>query len=139
MSITNAMKDEVGTAEADAFNAAADQQSAAHWKQLKEGANEAVNNAVLAAQGQHVETDMDMDMGGEEPEMGGDDEIEMEPEMGDMGDDFEGADAAEEMSDEDGREMKEDAYLAALRMIKEAQQDGKVSKDLLKKAFGTLK
>ena len=138
MSITNAMKDEVGTAEADAFNAAAESAIGGALEAVK-GANEAVNNAVLAAQGQHVETDMDMDMGGEEPEMGGDDEIEMEPEMGDMGDDFEGADAAEEMSDEDGREMKEDAYLAALRMIKEAQQDGKVSKDLLKKAFGTLK
>lgn len=137
MSITNAMKDEVGTAEADAFNAAAESAIAGALEAVK-GANEAVNNAVLAAQGQHVETDMDMDMGGDEPEMGGD-EIEMEPEMDDMGDDFEGADAAEEMSDEDGREMKEDAYLAALRMIKEAQQDGKVSKDLLKKAFGTLK
>lgn len=134
MSITNAMKDEVGTAEADAFNAAAEAAIGGALEAVK-GANEAVNNAVLAAQGQNVETDMDMDMGGEEPDMGGD-EIEMEPEMGD---DFEGADAAEEMSDEDGREMKEDAYLAALRMIKEAQQDGKVSKDLLKKAFGTLK
>jgi len=134
MSITNAMKDEVGTAEADAFNAAAEAAIGGALEAVK-GANEAVNNAVLAAQGQNVETDMDMDMGGEEPDMGGD-EIEMEPEMGD---DFEGADAADEMSDEDGREMKEDAYLAALRMIKEAQQDGKVSKDLLKKAFGTLK
>lgn len=135
MSITNAMKDEVGTAEADAFNAAAEAAIAGALEAVK-GANEAVNNAVLAAQGQNVETDMDMDMA--EPEMGSD-EIEMEPEMGDMEDDFEGADAAEDMSDEGGREMKEDSYLAALRMIKEAQSEGQVSKEILKKAFAQLK
>lgn len=132
MSITNAMKDEVGTAEADAFNAAAEAAISGALEAVK-AANEAVNNAVLAAQGEHVETDMDMDM---EPEMGGD--IEMEPEM-DADDEFAGADAAEEMSDEDGREMKEDAYLKALRMIKEAQSEGRVSKDILKQAFAQLK
>lgn len=134
MSITNAMKDEVGTAEADAFSAAAEAAISSALEAVK-GANEAVNNAVLAAQGEHVETDMDMDM---TPSDDGD--IEMEPEM-DMGaeDDFEGADAAEEMSDEDGREMKEDAYLSALRMIKEAQSEGRVSKEILKKAFAQLK
>lgn len=132
MSITNAMKDEVGTAEADAFNAAAETAISGALEAVK-AANEAVNNAVLAAQGEHVETDMDMDM---EPDMDGD--IEMEPEM-DADDEFAGADAAEEMSDEDGREMKEDAYLKALRMIKEAQSEGRVSKDILKQAFAQLK
>ena len=132
MSITNAMKDEVGTAEADAFNAAAEAAISGALEAVK-AANEAVNNAVLAAQGEHVETDMDMDM---EPDMDGD--IEMEPEM-DADDEFAGADAAEDMSDEDGREMKEDAYLKALRMIKEAQSEGRVSKDILKQAFAQLK
>ena len=132
MSITNAMKDEVGTAEADAFNAAAETAISGALEAVK-AANEAVNNAVLAAQGEHVETDMDMDM---EPDMDGD--IEMEPEM-DADDEFAGADAAEDMSDEDGREMKEDAYLKALRMIKEAQSEGRVSKDILKQAFAQLK
>jgi hypothetical protein len=35
--------------------------------------------------------------------------------------------------------MKEDKYLSAMRMVKEAQQDGKISKDLLKQAFATLR
>ena len=42
-------------------------------------------------------------------------------------------------SDMDGREMKEDAYLAAVRTIKEAQAEGKVSPSILKQAFAQLK
>ena len=35
--------------------------------------------------------------------------------------------------------MKEDAYLAAVRTIKEAQAEGKVSPSILKQAFAQLK
>ena len=94
-------------------------------------------DAVLVAQGQAPESDMSTDMGGD-MEAGLDDmdgDIEMEPEM----DDFEGADAASAETDEGGREMKEDAYLQALSMVKEAQADGKVNKEILKQAFAVLK
>jgi hypothetical protein len=136
MSITNAMKEEIGTAEAEAFNASAEAAIASALEAVKM-ANDQVSNAVLAAQGQPVETDMDTDMG---PEV--DAELDMGDDLGDMEapeDEFGGADAADATVDASGREMKEDAYLAAMRMVKEAQQDGKVSKDLLKQAFARLK
>jgi len=56
-----------------------------------------------------------------------------------MDDEFGGADAMDADSDMDGREMKEDAYLAAVRTIKEAQAEGKVSPAILKQAFAQLK
>ena len=137
MSITNAMKEELGSAEAEAFAAAAESAIAGALEAVK-SANEGVSNAVLAAQGQPVETDMDVDM-----DMGA--EPEMDADMGDMDvdvdveDDFGGADAADAMTDDGGREMKEDAYLKAVKMVKEAQREGKVSTSLLKQAFAQLK
>jgi hypothetical protein len=136
MSITNAMKEEVGTAEADTFNASAEAAIGSALEAVKT-ANAQVADAVLVAQGQAPESDMSTDMGGD-TEAGLDDmsgDIEMEPEM----DDFEGADAASAETDEGGREMKEDAYLKALSMVKEAQADGKVNKEILKQAFAVLK
>jgi hypothetical protein len=135
MSITNAMKEELGSAEAEAFNAAAEGAIAAALEAVK-AANDQVNNAVLAAQGQPVETDMAANMGAE-PEMPGDDmSIDVDT---DVEDEFAGADAAAADPTDSGREMKEDAYLKAVRMVKEAQRDGKVSKTLLKQAFAELK
>ena len=58
------------------------------------------------------------------------------------GDDFEGVDASSAESDAEGREMKEesvDPYLKAIKMVKEAQSEGKVSKDVHKRAFAELK
>ena len=137
MSITNAMKEEVGTAEAEAFNSAAEAAISGALEAVK-AANEGVSNAVLAAQGQPV-SDMDMDAGDDmDVDVGGDMDVDVdmaEPEV----DDFEGADAADADFGDEGREMKEDAYLAALRMIKEAQADGQVSKDVLKAAFAKIK
>ena len=137
MSITNAMKEEVGTAEADAFNTSAEAAIGAALEAVKT-ANAQVADAVLVVQGQAPETDMgmddtSMDMDGGLDDMSGD--IEVEPEM----DDFEGADAASAETDDGGREMKEDAYLQALSMVKEAQADGKVNKEILKQAFAVLK
>lgn len=134
MSITNAMKEEVGTAEAEAFNAAAESAIASALEAVK-AANEGVNNAVLTAQGQ-APASTDMDTMGPAADMGGDLGMDVEPEA----DDFAGADAASADMDVDGREMKEDAYLRAIRMIKEAQtKDGMVSKDILKQAFAQIK
>ena len=133
MSITNAMKEQVGPAEAEAFSAAAEAAIAGALDAVK-AANEGVSNAVLAAQGQApAPTDMDTMA----PAPAGD-EMDMDIDV-DAGDEFAGADAASADMDVDGREMKEDAYLAAVRMIKEAQKDGMVSKDILKRAFATLK
>ena len=135
MSITNAMKEEVGTAEADAFNTSAEAAIGSALEAVK-SANAQVADAVLVAQGQAPESDMEMDdtsMDAGLDDIEGD--IEVEPEM----DDFEGADAASAETDDGGREMKEDAYLQALSMVKEAQADGKVNKEILKQAFAVLK
>jgi len=136
MSITNAMKEEVGMAEAEAFNVSAETAISSALEAVK-AANAQVADAVLVAQGQAPETDMGMDMEpAMEPELGMDEPaMDMEPAM----DDFEGADAASAETDEDGREMKEDAYLSALRLVKEAQANGKVNKQVLKQAFAALK
>lgn len=118
MSITNAMKEEVGTAEAEAFNTAAEAAISGALEAVK-SATEGVNNAVLAAQGQPVPTDMDAPMDAPTDMPAGDD-MDVDVDMG--GDDFGGADAADDMSDVDGREMKEG-----------------VTKDQLKEKFSKVK
>jgi len=133
MSITNAMKEEVGTAEADAFNTSAEAAIGSALEAVK-SANAQVSDAVLVAQGQAPESDMGMD-DTMEPALDDMGDIQIEPEM----DDFEGADAASAETDEEGREMKEDSYLQALSMVKEAQANGKVNKEILKQAFAVLK
>ena len=141
MSITNAMKEEVGQAEAEAFNAAAEAAISSALEAVK-AANEGVNNAVLAAQGQPVATDMGMDAGADMgPEMPAGDGMgdDLDIEAGVADDEFAGADGADASFDDTGREMKEDAYLAAMRMVKEAQANGTVNKSVLKAAFAKLR
>ena len=134
MSITNAMKEEVGTAEADTFNASAEAAIGSALEAVK-SANAQVSDAVLVAQGQAPATDMGMDM-----DAPMDPEMDIEAPMDDAPmDDFEGADAASAETDIDGREMKEDRYLNALRLVKEAQANGKINKQVLKQAFAVLK
>lgn len=126
MSITNAMKEEVGTAEADEFNTTAEAAIAEALEAIKT-ANDKVSNAVLKAQGEPVPSDMEMDVA---PEPQGDMEVDI--------DDFEGADAADDMVDDSQeREMKEevDPYLEALKKVKEAQSQGKINADVLKQAL----
>lgn len=134
MSITNAMKEEVGVAEAEAFSASAEAAIQGALDAVK-SANDDVTNAVAVASGEAPATDMEMDMDGDM-----DADMDMEPEADvEMDDEFAGADVADMDSDGEGREMKEDAYLTALKMVKEAQSEGKVSKDVLKQAFAVLK
>ena len=133
MSITNAMKEEVGMAEADAFEAAAEAAIGSALEAVK-SANEQVNNAVLTAQGQApAPTDMDM---GPDPEAPSDMDVDLDQAMGD---EFQGADAEDEMNADNGeREMKEEAedpYLAAIKKVKEAKEAGKINKDVVKKAY----
>tara|TARA_B100001057_G_scaffold113666_1_gene111961 strand:- start:1503 stop:2261 length:759 start_codon:yes stop_codon:yes gene_type:complete len=135
MSITNAMKEEVGVAEAETFSQSAEMAIGQALEAVKK-ANDDVSNAVLVAQGQAPESDMSMEPAPEAP-------MDMDaPAEEPAGDDFEGADAASAETDAEGREMKEesvDPYLKAIKMVKEAQSEGKVSKDVLKKAFAELK
>ena len=138
MSIHNAMKEQVGTAEADAFNSSAEAAIGSALEAVK-SANEQVGNAVLTAQGMAPETtDMDMPVEPEGDMEAGLDDLDA-PVDAPIDDEFGGADAAEVDTDMDGREMKEDAYLAAVRTIKEAQAEGKVSPAILKQAFAQLK
>ena len=81
--------------------------------------------------GEVPSADMGDDFGGE---MGGE-----EDDLFSGSDDFEASDAASGEENPLGRDMKEDSYLSAMKMIKEAQKDGKVSKDLLKQAFHHLR
>ena len=136
MSIVNGMKEEVGVAEAEAFEASASAAIEGALEAVK-SATDGVNNAVLTAQGEAPATDMAMDTG---MDTGMDADMDMEPAADmEMDDEFAGADAAADDSDADGREMKEDAYLAALKIVKEAQNAGQISKDVLKQAFAVLK
>lgn len=137
MSIVNGMKEEVGVAEAEAFEASASAAIEGALEAVK-GATDGVNNAVLTAQGEAPATDMAMDTG-MDTEAPAEDPIDLPADDMDMGDDFEGADAAADDSDADGREMKEDAYLTALKLVKEAQSNGQINKDVLKQAFAVLK
>lgn len=142
MSITNAMKEELGTAEAEAFGATAESAINAALESVK-AANSAVTTALLVAQGQQVEDGGSMDTldtdFGDDLGMGDDfaDDEFADDESG--MDDFEGTDAASGAENPIGREMKEDKYITAMRMVKEAQEDGKISKALLKQAFATLR
>ena len=106
--IVDAMKSEVGSAEAYAFASAADTALAGLVEALK-GAKTEYDNAIGAAQGQAPATDMDA-MGGMD-DMGGDDlgmdDMDMGDDM-DMDDEFGGDDANAGEDDPTGRAMKDD-------------------------------
>jgi hypothetical protein len=116
--IVDAMKSEVGSAEADSFATAADAALAGLVEALK-GAKTEYDNAIGAAQGQAPATDMDGmggmdDLGGD---MGGDEmgsDMDGMGDMDDMGDDigmddeFGGDDANAGEDDPTGRAMKDD-------------------------------
>jgi hypothetical protein len=107
--IVDAMKSEVGQAEADAFASAADAALAGLVDSLK-GAKSEYDNAISAAQGQEVGGDMDnFSMDDEMGDMGMDDEMgdEVDLDMGDdMDDEFAGDDATVGGDEPTGREMK---------------------------------
>jgi hypothetical protein len=114
--IVDAMKSEIGSAEAEAFSSAADSALAGLVDSLK-SAKEAYDGAIGAAQGQDPGTDMDnFDLdGGDEmgdmevdmDAMGGDDEIDMGDDDMDIDDEFSGDDT-EIGDDPTGREMKDE-------------------------------
>jgi hypothetical protein len=109
--IIDAMKSEIGTAEAEAFSSSADTALEGLVDSLK-AAKEEFSNAISAAQGNPVETDMDMEPGMDseldDVDMGIDDD-EMDVDLdagGEMDDEFAGDDAEVGGEDPTGREMK---------------------------------
>lgn len=107
--IVDAMKSEIGSAEAESFSDAADAALSTLLDALK-SAKEEYSNAISIAQGDAPATDMD-DFGGDEgDEMDMDVDLSMEPE-GDIegADEFGGDDTEIAGSEPTGREMKDEA------------------------------
>jgi len=110
--IVDAMKSEVGPEEAAAFSATADAALGGLVEALK-GTKEEYDNAISAAQGQQVDTDMD-GFGGDElggDDMSGDMDIDMsamgdDEGLGDIDDEFGGDDGDMGGTEPSGREMK---------------------------------
>lgn len=110
--IVDAMKTEIGAAEAEAFSSAADSTLGALVDALKT-AKEGMESAISAAQGNEPAVDMDNFDADGDAEMGGEIEVDMDA-MGDDGDDIEigdefGGDDGEIAGDEpSGRELKDE-------------------------------
>ena len=105
--IVDAMKSELGQAESDAFAQSADAAIGNLVEALKNAKTE-YGNAISAAQGNEVATDMDgmgMDDMGMDDGMGMDDDMGMDDELG-MDDEFAGDEANIGDNDPTGREMK---------------------------------
>lgn len=106
--IVDAMKAEIGQAEADAFSSAADTALAGLVDSLKSAKTE-YDGAIGTAQGQAPASDMD-DFGMDD-DMGDDMDIDMDDDMDDdmgMDDEFAGDDAAMGGDEPTGREMKDE-------------------------------
>lgn len=105
--IVDAMKSEIGTAEADAFAAEAEAALGNLVNTLKSSKDE-YDSAIRTAQGEAPATDMDMD-GGMDGEIGIDDvDMSAMDDGGDMGDEFGGDDAEVGGEEPTGREMKDE-------------------------------
>jgi hypothetical protein len=114
MPITDAMKEQIGFEVADQYNSAADSALGSLLDQLK-ATKESLENATLQAQGKPVNAPAPTDMGPAAPEDMG---------MDDMGDDFEGDDAAAGADNSVGRELKAESVMD--RMEKKALAEQRV-------------
>jgi hypothetical protein len=101
MPITDAMKEQIGFDVAEQYNSAADSALGSLLDQLK-ATKESLENATLQAQGKPVNAPAPTDMGPAAPEDMG---------MDDMGDDFEGDDAAAGADNSVGRELKAESKI----------------------------
>ncbi len=108
--IVDAMKSEIGTAEADAFSTAADAAIGGLVEALK-GAKDQYSNALSAAQGNatsDMAMDPEMDAGLDDVDMGGDDmDVDLDA-GGEMDDEFAGDAAMAGADAPEGREMKDE-------------------------------
>jgi hypothetical protein len=111
MPITDAMKEQIGFDVAEQYNSAADSALGSLLDQLK-ATKESLENATLQAQGKPVNAPAPTDMGPAAPE-----DI-------DMGDDFEGDDAAAGADNSVGRELKAESVMD--RMERDALKEQRV-------------
>jgi hypothetical protein len=109
MPITDAMKEQIGFDVAEQYNSAADSALGSLLDQLK-ATKESLENATLQAQGKPVNAPAPTDMGPAAPE--------------DMGDDFEGDDAAAGADNSVGRELKAESVMD--RMERDALKEQRV-------------
>ena len=128
MPIVDAMKEQVGFEQAQAYNTAADAALGALLDQMKV-AKESVENATLAARGQAPATPAPTDMAAD-PEAPSDADMDMDVDT-DMDDDFEGDDAAAGEDNTIGRELKGESAIAELEGSALAEKKFLESKDKL--------
>ena len=128
MPIVDAMKEQLGFEQAQAYNTAADAALGALLDQMKV-AKETVENATLAARGQAPATPAPTDMAAD-PEAPSDADMDMDVDT-DMDDDFEGDDAAAGEDNTIGRELKGESAIAELEGSALAEKKFLESKDRL--------
>ena len=122
MPIVDAMKEQVGFEQAEAYNNAVDAALGALLDQSK-SAKESVENATLAARGEAPATPMPTDMG-----MDAEDDMDVDV---DMSDDFDGDDAAAGEDNAIGRELKGESAIADMEGSALAEKKFLESKDRL--------
>ena len=122
MPIVDAMKEQVGFEQAEAYNNAVDAALGALLDQSK-AAKESVENATLAARGEAPATPMPTDMG-----MDAEDDMDVDV---DMSDDFDGDEAAAGEDNAIGRELKGESAIADMEGSALAEKKFLESKDRL--------
>ena len=123
MPIVDAMKEQVGFEQAEAYNSAMDGALGAFLDQAK-AAKEIAENATLAARGEAPATPMPTDMGMDAPE----DDMDVDV---DMSDDFEGDEASAGEENTIGRELKGESAIHSMEMGALAEKKFLESKDKL--------
>jgi hypothetical protein len=126
MPIVDAMKEQVGFEQAEAYNAAADAALGALLDQMKV-AKESVENATLAARGQAPAAPAPTDMAAD-PEAPSDADMDVDI---DMGDEFDGDNAAAGEDNAIGRELKGESAISNLEKGALAEKKFLESKDRL--------
>jgi hypothetical protein len=126
MPIVDAMKEQVGFEQAEAYNAAADAALGALLDQMKV-AKESVENATLAARGQAPAAPAPTDMAAA-PEAPSDADMDVDI---DMGDEFDGDNAAAGDDNAIGRELKGESAIADMEGSALAEKKFLESKDKL--------
>ena len=123
MPIVDAMKEQLGFEQAEAYNASAEAALGGLLNSAKAAKGE-LENATLVARGEQPAQTMPTDMGIDSMDMGDTDEL-------DMGDDFGGDDAAAGDDNQLGRELKGESALANMERDALAEKKFLESKDKL--------
>lgn len=135
--IIDAMKAEIGTSEASAFNEVVDG-SLGELLDMAKSTKDKLTTAIQVASGQQAGNDMGMDTAPED-DFGLPSDIELGDNMGP--DEFAGDDAASGDIGPEGRRMKGESidYMSALSEVKSAMKNGKISKIALENVISRIK